>query len=102
VVGVGDVNPEGPGLRCVNCRGRLDVVDSRRSGPTIRRRRRCRNCNALTTTFEIAMPPPHRNPVLKFVAALALRDHLTGPTAAGQLSLDAALVGFDAEEAPYG
>jgi hypothetical protein len=55
------------------------------------------------TTFEIAMPPRHHSAILKFVAALALRDHLTGrPTPAGQLSLDAALVGCGTEEAPYG
>jgi hypothetical protein len=48
------------------------------------------------------MPARHHNAILKFTAALALRDHLTGrPTAAGQLSLDAALVGCDAEEAPF-
>jgi hypothetical protein len=92
---------EGPGLRC--CGGKLDVIDSRASGWTIRRRRRCKLCGAKVTTFEHILPPAHRNAVLRFAASLALRDHGAPPTAAGQLSLDAALVGYEAEEeAPYG
>ncbi len=98
------MNPDGPGLRCLNCQSRTDVIDSRCAGVTIRRRRRCRGCQAKVTTFEVILPPAHRNAVLKFVAALALRDHVAGrPTAAGQLALDAALAGCDTEEeAPYG
>jgi Transcriptional repressor NrdR-like, N-terminal domain len=96
------MKPDGPGLRCVACQSRLDVIDSRQSGPTIRRRRRCECCGAKMTTFEIILPPAHRDAVLVYAAALALRDRKAGPTAAGQLSLDAALVGSDADEAPRG
>ena len=96
------MNPDGPGLRCRNCQSRTDVIDSRCSGVAIRRRRRCRGCKAKVTTFELILAPSHREAVLKFAAALALHDHLTGrPSPAGQLSLDAALVGCDAEDAPF-
>ena len=93
---------DGPGLRCAACQSRLEVVDSRQSGPTIRRRRRCKGCGARTTTFEIVLPRSHRNAVLVYAAALALRDRKAGPSAAGQLSLDAAMAGCEPEEAPFG
>jgi hypothetical protein len=96
------MKPEGPGLRCFACDARFSVIDSRQSGATIRRRRRCKVCGAKVTTFEIMLSPAHRNEVLVYAAALVLRDRKAGPSAAGQLSLDAALVGSDAEEAPFG
>ena len=66
------MNHEGPGLLCRDCHGRMDVIDSRRSGVTIRRRRCCRVCKAKVTTFELILPPSHRDAVLAFTATLAL------------------------------
>lgn len=44
----------GRGMCCPKCESvATDVVDSRPSGSTIRRRRRCRGCSHRWTTFEI-------------------------------------------------
>lgn len=133
------MKPDGPGLRCAYCDGRiLAVKDSRPSRNAVRRRRRCLNCGAKFTTFEtmsptghdtsrlyealtyyealLAMPEAHRAAVLAMVKALSPEPTkepealppllaamlISAPTPAGQLSLDAALGGGDAEEAPYG
>jgi hypothetical protein len=125
------MKPEG-GLRCYLCGSRyLAVKDSRPARNAVRRRRRCVNCGAKFTTFEImsptqddthrlydalhyydalwALPPAHRDAVLAMVKALSpdQAKHsgtplIGAPTPAGQLSLDAALAGSDAEEAPFG
>lgn len=124
------MKPDGPGLRCYACDGRiLAVKDSRPSRNAVRRRRRCLNCGAKFTTFEImsptqddthrlydalhyydalrSLPPAHRDAVLEMVKALSPKvdgratPMISGPTSAGQLSLDAALVLAD-DEAPRG
>jgi hypothetical protein len=127
------MRPEGTGLLCYVCGSRyLAVKDSRPSRNAIRRRRRCLGCGARFTTFEImsptqddthrlydalhyydalaALPEAHRAAVLAMVKALSPdgAKHsgmpvISSPTPAGQLSLDAALAGGDAEEeAPFG
>jgi hypothetical protein len=115
------------GLRCYLCGGKeLAVKDSRPSRNAVRRRRRCLDCGAKFTTFEImsptqddthriydalhyydalsALPAHHREAVLAMVKALS-PDHpnrqstpLIGSRTPNQLLLDAALVGGDAEE----
>lgn len=126
------MRPISPGLRCFVCQGRiLAVKDSRPSRNAIRRRRRCLNCGAKFTTFEImsptqndthrlydalhyydaleAMLPQHREAVLAMVKALSPEPvkrqgmpMISAPTPAGQLSLDAALMGAEPEEeAPF-
>lgn len=47
------MNSHGNGLQCPACRcDKLQVVDSRRAGPCIRRRRKCPNCAKRFTTYE--------------------------------------------------
>ena len=121
------MKPGRRGLRCYLCGGKeLAVKDSRPSRNAVRRRRRCLDCGAKFTTFEImspteddthrlydalhyydalnALPEAHREAVLAMVNALS-PDHerrngtpLIGSPTPAQLSLDAALVGGDAEE----
>ena len=44
-------------MTCPECDGLMGVTDSRPgSGPSIRRRRKCRQCGLRATTYEIAIP----------------------------------------------
>jgi hypothetical protein len=125
------MKPDGRGLLCYVCGGKeLAVKDSRPSRNAVRRRRRCLDCGAKFMTFEImsptqddthrlyeaphyydalsALPAHHREAVLAMVKALS-PDHanrqstpLIGSPTPGQLSLDAALVCGDTEEAQFG
>jgi hypothetical protein len=119
------MKPDGRGLRCYLCRGKeLAVKDSRPSRNAVRRR--CLDCGAKFATFEImspteddthrlydtlhyydalnALPEAHRTAVLAMVKALSPDNErrngtpLIGSPTSAQLSLDAALVGGDAEE----
>ena len=46
------------GFKCPACSFRMDVIDSRpttvNEKPTVRRRRKCKNCNTRITTYEMA------------------------------------------------
>jgi hypothetical protein len=121
------MNPDGAGLRCYVCQGRiLAVRDSRRSRNAVRRRRQCLNCRAKFTTFEILSPTQedtyrlfaaldfyeqmsalseaHRNAILAMVKALPRRadaQPLQIGHEAGRLSLDAALAPPEPEDAPF-
>ena len=119
------------GLRCFVCGSQyLAVKDSRASRNAVRRRRRCIGCGTKFTTFEImsptqadthrlfaaldfyeamnALPLAQREAVMAMVRALSppqvvtLPPLISRPSPAGQLSLDAALVPAEPEEAPFG
>jgi Transcriptional repressor NrdR-like, N-terminal domain len=115
------------GLRCYVCGGGiLAVKDSRHARNSVRRRRKCVVCRASFTTFEImsptrddshrlfaaldfyeqmaALPEAQRKVVLALLQALTPPKLalVSPPPDAGQLSLDAALVPPELEEAPFG
>jgi hypothetical protein len=121
---------EGNGLRCFTCGSHiLAVKDSRPARNSVRRRRRCVVCRSNFTTFEIMSPtrddvhrlfealdfydamrplsPAQRALVMAMIDALSPPEAqpplITGPPPdAGRLSLDAALVQGEPEEAPRG
>ena len=94
------MKPDGRGLRCYVCGGKeLAVKDSRPSLNAVRRRRRCLDCGAKFTTFEImsptqddthrlyealsALPAHHREAVLAMVKALSPEANRQSPPLIG-------------------
>jgi len=52
-------------MKCQKCKGRTVVIDSRNSGNSIRRRRKCLKCGHRVSTFEVLKEAKKLNDKIK-------------------------------------